>query len=266
MSTSSEVVVVNPLDSVQDELHTHDADATALVVMANEYQCTDVHEYETGVDAVQRMRAQFASVMAFFKPMADDTNRAHKTVTSRRSEITKPIEDAIMIVERKVGLYRIQQKRIADQQAAAERRRLEAVEKERREAEALAAADANDELGFHRAARMEGAPVPLPVEVTAPEILKHTAPKSKGMREAVRWESGYGWTDPDGNQRAAVNDQDSLRELCRAVADGKTSIAFIAPVWDALDAYAKATAGTMPVPGILFQEVVKTTIPKLRGS
>lgn len=266
MSTSSEVVVISPLVERADEVEMRASEADALLVMANEYVCTDVHEYDTGVDAVQRMRTQMSDVMAFFKPMADATNAAHKSVTGRRAEVTEPIKQAIDIVERKVGVYRNDQKRIADEQAAVERRRLEALEKERREAEALAAAAADDELGFDRAVRMDQAPVPLPVEVTAPSILQHTAPKVKGMRETTKWKSSYGSLDPDGDPRAAVDDHSSLRELCKAVAEGRTSVNFVAPVWDALDAYAKATAGTMPVPGILFIEETTTTIPKKRGS
>lgn len=252
------VEIQSPLVLVEDDVRERELDAETALTMAREFEVVGLRSYEVAVDAVQRLRTQKASVVEFFEPMAKAANALHKSITGRRGEVVNPIEAAIKVLEGKIGVYRAEQKRIADEKARAERRRIEAEERARREVEALAAADADDELGFARAVRDSEAPVAIPESVTAPAIVETTAPKVAGMRETTKWKARLKTTE-------LVDEDLAVRKLCRSIADGYTSVSFIEPCWDVLEKYATLMKGTVTIPGIEFYSETKTTVSRARS-
>ena len=250
------VEIQNPLVLVEDDVQEIETDAATALRHAQEFEVDCLRAYETAVDAVLRLRTQKASVMAFFEPMAKAANALHKQITGRRGEVAHPIDQAIKVLESKIGIYRAEQQRIAQEKERAERQRLEAEQRELRETEALAAAEANDELAFARAAKASEEPVPIPEVKTAPAVVEAVAPKVKGMRETTRWKARLSGDNP--------LDETAVRALCQAVADGSVPTAFIEPNWKALDQYAEASKGGAKVPGIEFYSETKTTISRAR--
>lgn len=250
----SEVIVVSPLEGQKQELDARSTAANALLMAAEDLVIAGPETYALAIDETRGLRRFMKSVKDWFAPMAEATNTAHKAVTSKRSEILKPAEEAIEIYEGKIAVYRQEEEYKARVLAEQERERRAAEAQATREAEALAAADAGDEEKFEALVQMETAPVPAaPV---ARQVMEVRAPKAKGMVERKQWKARWASDHPG----EIVECAHALLNAILSLDYPHVTSSLIEPDWAALAKLAEATGGRGTVPGVEFYEETKTTI------
>ena len=153
----------------------------------------------------------------------------------------KPFEDAESIIKRKVIAYQSELERKRQEEARkAEAARLEAERKERERLEAQAKkAEEKGKVEKAEALREQAETV-----VAAPVFMPPPPPQVKGSNFRKVW-------------KGKVID---IKALCQAIGSGHAPINFIELNQAAINAYAKATKNSMPVPGVVFSEETEMSV------
>lgn len=198
--------------------------AVRLLDEARAIQVADNEDYERAAEFLRSCKQMEVRVKDFMGPLVKKAHEAHKALTSRLNELTKPITEAARIVGRTMGDY----------QAECERqRRLEA---EMVRAQQQAAADAAAEelavsLATHGDVESAEAVIAHKPVIETP-VIDSFAPKVAGTAVRTNW--SFEITDA-----AAVP-----REYC--IPDEKT-----------IGALVRARKGQVSIPGVrVFSETV----------
>lgn len=243
---------------------------SALEFAARQMQVTDAASAEQCGQFLAKCKERRKAIEEEFKPICDAANRAHKEAVAFRDRVLATVLPADKIAREKLATWQREQERLAkieaDRLAAIERERLEAeraermrlaeieraelvrVENERRAAaekarqEAIEAAKAaKDKQALAAAKAIVVPPVAqiAPIEVEAPVGSVYVAPapppKVAGFSRRTTW-------------KAEVVDAAKLpRE-------------YLIPNQAALDGLAKATKGSVAIPGVRFYEVETTSV------
>jgi hypothetical protein len=152
-----------------------------LLNRAQILQIRDTASYEAAGALAIEIKSWTKTVEDKFKPSCDAAYQAHRTITAFRNETLAPYEEAENIVNQAMGEYRkkVEAKRKAEADAAADKARKEAEEKRKKEIEAAKAA--GDKEG---AKNLKAAPIiatPAPVKTQEP-------PKIKGVTVRKVWD------------------------------------------------------------------------------
>ncbi len=233
----------------------------------------DQESYDLAANMKMDLAALRKKIVEEFAPMKEAAHKAHKAITTKENEYLAPIEQAEKLLVGTLKAWTAEQERlrIAEQRRMeAEARAREEEDRQRRIAEA-AAIRAEDErraaelrrqdeearLAAALEAQVVGAseetvaviletpvidvPEVAPVEaymepaaMVIPQVAAPTYERAKGLGISTRW-------------GARVF---SIKDLCRAVADGKAPENFVLPNMPALNARAKSDQTGMNVPGV----------------
>ncbi len=249
------------------------AEALAWPDQVRAVTIVDQATYDTVAGLKLNLAAFRKTIVEEFKVMKDAAYKAHKAVCDKESDHLKPIVEAEELAVSAIKKWSAEQERLrlAEQRRIdAENRAREEEGRKRREAEAAAiraederrAAELcakDEEARLQRAYEAEAAgasagelmeiintpvvevPEVLPVEaymepapISIPQVAAPTYEKQKGLGISTRW-------------GARVF---SIKDLCRAVADGKAPENFVMPNMPALNARAKSDQTGMNVPGV----------------
>jgi hypothetical protein len=185
----------------------------------------------------RELKRAAAEVKAFFEPMKQAANRAHKEVCDREKIMLNPLLRAEALLKRIMGeyaLFKEQQRKAAE----AEARRLAHEEADRRLAEAAAA----EKIGDATAAASALLDAQLADSVSRNLTVALETPKADGISTSKDWE--------------IVSIDDAQVPIAIA---GMT----IRPVDDkAVIRLIRASKGSVAIPGVTYKEVVKTSIRK----
>lgn len=76
-------------------------------------------DVEKSVELERTLKDNKKAIEEGFKPVVDEANKIHKTLTAKRNAFLKPIEDALSLVQGKRNKYLQEQERIRKEQEAA---------------------------------------------------------------------------------------------------------------------------------------------------
>lgn len=206
--------------------HTSDRTAgTALLAQAEALTVTDAATLVAAGTFLRACATARKNVEDRLKPAVDAAHRAHKELTTLRSELQAPFDRARLVVEPRVVEYqRAEQARLD-----AERREAEARARKVAEDAQLAAALEAEQAGHDDAAEAIMAEPAIVVAVPAAP-----APKAEGLVTRVTYS-------------ANVSD---LQALVRYVAANPAHVGLLLPNTVALNGLARALKGTMSIPGV----------------
>lgn len=194
-------------------------------------------DYQAAAEFGRELKRKSAEVTAFFKPMKDAANKAHKEVCQREKAMLEPLKNAEGILKKEMGRYTMEQER---QRAEMERQlRLAAqAEADKKLAEAAAAEEAGDKAGC------EAALLDAQIIDTAGRSasLQVQAPKARGTSVSKDW------------QIVEVDDllvPVAIAGVVIRPVDKGTVMRLI-----------RSSKGTIQIPGVTYQETVKMSFKK----
>jgi hypothetical protein len=188
--------------------------------------------------AAERLRAVVGlrmEIIDHHKEMKQRSYQAWQAVIAAEKKLLDPVAEAETIYKHRIGAYESEQRRIEEEaraRADAEARAKAAAERER-EIELAEAAGADAE----EVAAICAEPLPLVVEQPAPPTFRRAA----GVSTAHNWKG----------------ECFSLAQLVRAIVKGEANLTMVAADQSAINALARATRGTLTIPGIRFYDEAK---------
>lgn len=204
-----------------------------ITSLADEARSLEIVNQESYDLAAVRLRACVSlriEIVDHHRDMKAKAFEAHRAVCAAEKKLLDPVAAAEAIYKQRIGAYETEQKRIeaearrrADEEARAQAER-------DREAEIEAAEQAGADAEEVQALIAE----PLPVVVREPP--PQTFQRAAGISTAGVWKG----------------EVFSMAALVRAIARGEASIGLIAADQSAINAQARATRGTLQIPGIRF--------------
>jgi len=208
---------------MSDEVQVIKAEVATVVEAARSLQITTPVQYTGAADFLKSLKAAQKHVVGHFEKMKAATYAAWKSVTKEESDMLTPLTEAEALVKRGMLTFQAEQEAIRQ----AEQRRLqaaadEAARKERERLEKEAAKLKTPEL---REARLEQAAAVIAPVVTVAAV----TPVIAGQSVRKTWKA------------RVVNAAILPRE-------------YTLPNQQALDAFAKATKGAIPLSGVEFYE------------
>jgi hypothetical protein len=247
------------VDTIKAETLPVVARASAIVVKTPE-------QYAEASDFLKAVKGAQKRVTDFFGPMKSKAHEAWKAITTTEAATLKPLQDAEAQVKRVLVAYQTEQEAIRQ----AEQRRLqaaadEAARKEREKSEAAARLQREKEQAALQAAeearkRAQAATNEAERAKAAAEAEKAAAAASKAAAAAlVREETAAAVIAPVVTVAAVtpVIAGQSVRKTwkARVVNSAILPREYTLPNQQALDAFAKATNGAIPLSGVEFYEV-----------
>jgi len=171
-----------------------------------------------------------------FDPGCQDADKLHKARTGERAKYLSPLKQAVLDWRSKISVYN----RIVQARVEAEQKKLEAEALKKAEDEKINLAAELEKTGQKEQAHAV-------IEDTTPPIIvtpKLEAPKAQGVSLGQTWNG----------------ELVSLPDLVRAIASGSAPISLLKldkkgktiPIAANLKRFAKATSGSMQVPGVRF--------------
>ena len=210
---------------------------TAIELQAESIVIAGDDDYQAAAEFGRELKRKRAEVTAFFKPMKDAANKAHKEVCQREKAMLEPLKNAEGILKEEMGRYAMEQER---QRAEMERQlRLAAqAEADKKLAEAVAAEEAGDKD------KCEAALLDAQIIDTAGRsaVLQVQPTKASGTSVSKDW------------QIVAVDDvlvPVTIAGVVIRPVDKATIMRLI-----------RSSKGTIQIPGVIYQETVKMSFRK----
>lgn len=210
---------------------------TAIELQAESIVIVGDDDYQAAAEFGRELKRKSAEVTAFFKPMKDAANKAHREVCQREKAMLEPLKNAESALKQKMGRYTMEQER---QREELERQlRLAAkLEADKKLAEAAVAEEAGDKAKCEEA--LQDAQIIDAASRSA--TLQVAAPKTCGVSTSKDWEI------------VAVDDKEvpvSMAGVVIRPVDKSTIMRLI-----------RSSKGTIKIPGIVYQETVKMSFRK----
>lgn len=166
--------------------------STELVTQAKAIEVADAPAQERASELLLAVAAMRKEIADTFKPMKDAAFKTHRTICDQERNLDTPLLEAEQTLKRAIGSFVAEQKRLAAEAEAAERRRLqeEADRIAREESERLAIEDA---LALEADGKIEEAeavlanPVPVQAVRIAPAPVVPAVAQVKGVRTTQIW-------------------------------------------------------------------------------
>lgn len=206
---------------------------TPLITRIKSFEITSNDDYEELFSYVKENDAAQKEVTAYFYDMKTNAHKAWKSIVAKEKEFLEPLQSSKTIAKRKLATWhaeqlRIQREKEAKLQAEADAR----AEKERqrllKRAEKLKTPELKEEA--YEAAE----------QVQAPIVQVMSAPEVKGASYRSTWKARE-YMDKDTLIKAAAN-------------GNELAASFLQINFQKLNAFAKSTKGSVPVPGVEFYE------------
>ena len=203
--------------------------AATLVEQARALEIRNRQTYELAAERLLGVAELRREITAHHAPMKKAAHAAWQETIAAEKRLLEPVEQAERLYKAGIALYESEQRRLeaeARVKAEAEARRTaeEAREREIQQAEAEGA-DAQE------VAAMIAAPL-----VVAPPAVEPAFQQAKGVSTALNWKG----------------EVTSMAALVKAIAAGEANISLVTPNEPAINQLARATRGTLQVPGVRF--------------
>lgn len=200
-----------------------------LIDQAKALKIADQPSYDLAVERLRAVADLRREIVAHHEPIKKAAHAAWKQVIAAEDKLLYPVVEAERIYKVGIAVYDVEQ------------RRLEREAREKAEAEARRQAEEQRERDLEQA-EAQGADVeevtaiasaPLLVE---PPRIEPTFQPARGVTTATQWKGQV----------------IALDSLVRAIVAGKANINLVEPNDTAINQLARATRGTLQVPGIRF--------------
>jgi hypothetical protein len=203
--------------------------AATVVDRARALKVIDQPSYDRAAERLLAVADLRRQITDHHEPIKRAAHAAWQQVIAAEKRLLDPVAEAERILKRAIGDYQAEQQRleaarIAEAEAEARRQAEEQRERELEAAEAQGA-DAEEIAAMCN--------VPLIVE---PPRVEPTFQPAKGVSMAANWKG----------------EVTSLEVLVKAIAAGKANLVMVIPNDVAINQIARATRGTLQVPGIRF--------------
>lgn len=241
---------------------------------AKALKITDQTTYDLAGNQKRDLAALRRKIVAEFGPMKEAAYKAHKVITTKEAEYLAPITEAEGIIAKAIKLFEAEQERIRleiEERRREQQRKDEEAERLRREAEARAVRDAELKLQAEQRAREEEERIALALKAEAAgaaavEVETILAQPVREIAEVLELEAYIDPTPvyaapvvaaPTYDRMKGLNIRenwsarvDSVKELARAVADGRIPETYITPNMTALNARARSDKKLLNIPGV----------------
>jgi len=201
--------------------------ALTIVEQAKSVKVADNQSYTNAGILWKQIGDMIKEVKETFDPICEAANKAHKEATGKRAKFLNPLVSAQKSIKQLMSAYDAEQERLRLEE---ERRLFEIArkqEEERRLMEAIAAEEAGE--------IEEAETIIEEQEYVPPVVVQKSIPKMEGgpVYRTI-------WS-------AEVV---SIKDLCRAVSEGKASPELVLPNMPALNKLAVALKDTLQIPGV----------------
>ncbi len=219
-----------------EEKETLEKEGGPLVVFANELVIKTHEDNIEAQNTVAKIKAIKKRILGIFQPIKDAQHKAWRVTCDTINALSDPLDSAEKTLKKKVTTYTVVEEQKREKAAELleakrkddERKRQEELEERAKKAEDKGKVEKAETLREQKEVEAPPPPAYLP---PAPEQAKGTSFRSV-------WKA----------------DVTSVKDLCKAVADGTASVNLVLPNTPALNAFAKATKGGVKIPGVRFYE------------
>ena len=237
--------------------------ALSLPEQARAITIRDQQTYTLAATTLQDVVAMRRQIVDYHKPLKDKAHQAHKAICDAEAGMLKPIADAEAILKRGIGAWEMEQRRIEEEarrKAEEEARRAAEVERQRLALELEKARLAAEEAALVAAAEAEAAGASTDAinaileqpDAVVEEMQAVLAQPviAVAIPAAPTYERAAG-VSVAKTYRAEVVD---IRKLAAAVGAGLWPVNLIEANQPALNAMARASKGSIQIPGVRFVE------------
>jgi hypothetical protein len=201
--------------------------ALSFAEKAKGIEICDEGSYAAGMSSVLAGKQLKREITEWFQPFTKKAHELHKSLTSALARATDPIDEVVNILDGKAKKYRREQEEKARQETLRLQREADQRAADRLIADAVAAEAAGD---LQEAEKILDEKPVAPMVVVTPAV-----PKVEGISFREVW-------------RGEVT---SLKELCRAIADGTVPEDFVTANMAKVNASARAMKDALRIPGIV---------------
>jgi hypothetical protein len=202
---------------------------STAVSQAQAVKVGDQPSYDLAAERLLAVADLRREIVAHHAPMKKAAHEAWQQVIAAEKRLLEPVAEAERIYKAGIAAYETEQRRLAAEAAAraeAEARRLAEEERERELEQAEAQGADVEEI-----TAMIDAPL-----IVAPPRIEPTFQPARGVTLAANW----------------LGEVTSLETLVKAIAAGKANASLVIPNQAAINQLARATRGTLQVPGVRF--------------
>lgn len=256
MSTTQVVAAVEPARELEQRALTFPERATALVIC-------DQSSYGRVVELMRAVKDLRCEAETEIRPTIDAAHKAHKAALGLLQRIDDPLKQAEGICKAKIGAWEMEQRRIEEEarrKAEEEARRAQEVERQRLALELEKARLAAEEAAMKAAMEAEAAGASLEAidailaqpdaVVEEMQAILEQPIITSAIQVAPTYERAAGVSIAK-TYRAEVVD---LKKLAAAVGSGQWPTNLIEANQPALNAMARASKGSIEIPGVRFVE------------
>lgn len=211
-------------------------------VTAVEFQAESIiietdDDYKEAAEFGRAIKRKAAEVVAFFKPMKEAANKAHKEVCDREKTMLAPLKSAEKTLKYTMGKYLDEQER--KRRELEEQMRRKAQEEAERKLEEAVAAEESGDRDKSNAAMLDATMLDQMSRSSAFEIER---PKADGVS------AGKDWEIVEIDQIAVPL---SVQGVCIRPVDEKAVMRLI-----------RASKGSIQIPGVIYREMTKMSFRK----
>ena len=196
---------------------------------AKALEVTDQRSYDLAADRLLGIADLRREIVAHHEPIKRSAHAAWLQVIAAEKKLLEPVAEAERLYKVKIAAYDAEQRRLAEEARA------------RAEAEARRLAEEQRERDLEQAEAQGADAEEIQAMCDAPLVVEHapvetTFQPARGVSVASTWKG----------------DVTSLETLVRAIVAGKANISLVMANETAINQLARATRGTLQVPGIRF--------------
>jgi len=204
-------------------------ETASIVAQARALKVTDQPSYDVATERLLAVADLRREIVAHHEPIKRSAHAAWQQVIAAEKKLLDPVAEAERLYKAAIAAYETEQRRLAEEARA------------RAEAEARRLAEEQRERDLEQAEAQGADAEEIQAMCDAPLVVEHapvetTFQPARGVSVASTWKG----------------DVTSLETLVRAIAAGKANISLVMANETAINQLARATRGTLQVPGIRF--------------
>lgn len=230
------IVAVLPATETNDEKELSQA-VTAIEFQAESIIIETDDDYRNAAEFGRALKRKAAEVTAFFKPMKDAANKAHKEVCDREKTMLSPLKNAEQILKETMGRYSLEQER--KRRELEEKMRRQAQEEAERKLEEAIKAEEDGDKDSAAAAMLDAQMID---QVSRSSALEIERPKADGAYVTKDWEI----VEIDSGAVPLA-----IQGVCIRPVDKAAIMRLI-----------RASKGEIQIPGVIYKETAKMSFRK----
>lgn len=210
--------------------------ALSLPEQAKAVRITDSVSYSQAAELLKGIVAVRKEITEHHAPLKLKAHEAHKAICDAEKKLLEPIATAEQTIKAAIGGYDMQQRRLQEQAEREAREKFEAEQAEMIEAAAVEAES--------QGASAEEVKAIIEQPLIIPRLARRVETKPAGISTSYTYSA------------QVVN----MRELCRAIADGKAASTLLTPNATALNQLARAMEEQFNIPGCRITKTPRVAV------